>query len=81
MRTAGSAGDGWVTGKACTGPRGRNGVYTRLVHPSSSAAPTTAWLVVGSLKVLCGVDDVEVKKGVSLYEVGTLVYCSGTALG
>jgi hypothetical protein len=81
VRTAGSAGDGWVTGKACTGPRGRNGVYTRLVHRSSGAASTTARLVVGNLRILCGVDDVEIKKGVSLYEVGTLVYCSGTALG
>lgn len=76
MRTASSTGDGWVTGKACTGPRGRDGIYTRLVDPSGSAAPTTAWLLVGNLRILCGMDDVEIKKGVSLYEVGTLVYCS-----
>src|SRR6266404_609322 len=65
--------DRGINGKASTGSCGRNRIY-RLTHRGGGAAPATARLVFGSLRILCSMYDVKIEKSMCLDKVGALVY-------
>ena len=76
MWIAGWASERWVNGKASTRSRWGSRIYTRLAHCGSSAAPATARLVIGNMRILCGMNNMKVEKGVGLNEMGALMYYS-----
>jgi len=74
VRIADWASERRINGKASTRSRRGSRINTGLAHCGGRTATATARLVIGCLRVLCGVDDMKVEKGVSLNEVRALMY-------